>query len=491
MNAKNSKSKRTLLLFIATSLLVFILGIFVANIMERRGESIARLQIVKPIAEWEPRNEVWGENFPREFESYKRTLDTTFRSKYCGSGHIDLLEDCPESVIMWAGYAFAKDYNQGRGHAYAVNDVRLTLRTGGVKESPQPATCWSCKTTDFPRMIAKMGTEEFYKKKWFDMGDQMTNPIGCQDCHDPKTMNLRITRPALLEALQRRGVKISEITHQEMRSLVCAQCHVEYYFKGEGKYLTFPWDKGFSADSMEAYYDELGFADWTHKLSKAKMLKAQHPDYELYMTGIHAKRGVACADCHMPYKVEGGVKYTDHHIRSPLSNIANSCQVCHRQSENELIRDVYDRQDRVREVRKIAERAISKAHLEAEIAWKNGATEKDMEQILKLIRSAQWRWDWVAAANGIGFHSPVEALRVLSTAIERAEKARGLLAVLFTQLGIKVPAELPDVTTKEKAQKYIGLDMKALWDDKNELLRTIIPNWERIAKERQGSLYKY
>lgn len=491
MNSKNFKSKKTLFLFIISSVLVFIVGVFVANIMERRGESIARLQIVKPIAEWEPRNEVWGENFPREFESYKQTLDTTFRSKYCGSGHIDLLEDCPESVIMWAGYAFAKDYNQGRGHAYAVNDVRLTLRTGGIKESTQPATCWSCKTTDFPRMIAKMGTEEFYKKKWFDMGDQMINPIGCQDCHDPKTMNLRITRPALLEALQRRGVKVSEITHQEMRSLVCAQCHVEYYFKGEGKYLTFPWDKGFSADSMEAYYDELGFADWTHKLSKAKMLKAQHPDYELYMTGIHAKRGVACADCHMPYKVEGGVKYTDHHIRSPLSNIANSCQVCHRQSETELIRDVYDRQDRVREVRKIVEQSISKAHLEAEIAWKNGATEKDMEQILKLIRSAQWRWDWVAAANGIGFHSPVEALRVLSTAIERAEKARGLLAVLFTRLGVQVPIELPDVATKEKAQKYIGLDMKALWDDKNELLRTVIPNWERIAKERQGSLYKY
>lgn len=479
------------IIFLGSALFVVLLAILVATIQERRVESIARLQMVKPIGEWEPRNEVWGENFPREFESYRKTLDTTFRSKYGGSGHIDLLEDCPESVIMWAGYAFAKDYNQARGHAWAVYDVRTTLRTGGVKESPQPATCWSCKTTDFPRMIAQIGAEAFYKKKWFEMGPEMVNPIGCQDCHDPKTMNLRITRPALIEALQRRGVKLENITHQEMRSLVCAQCHVEYYFKGEGKYLTFPWDKGFSADSMEAYYDELGFFDWTHKLSKAKMLKAQHPDYELYMTGIHAKRGVACADCHMPYKVEGGVKYTDHHIRSPLSNIANSCQVCHRQSEEELIRDVYDRQDRVREVRKIAEQSIAKAHLEAEIAWKNGATEKEMEPILKLIRSAQWRWDWVAAANGVGFHAPVEALRVLSTAIERAEKARGLLAVLFAKLGLPVSPQLPDVSTKEKAQKYIGLDMKALRDDKNELLRTIIPQWDEIARKRQGSLYKY
>jgi len=323
------------------------------------------------------------------------------------------------------------------------------------------------------------------------MGPEMVNPIGCQDCHDPKTMNLRITRPALIEALQRRGVKLENITHQEMRSLVCAQCHVEYYFKGEGKYLTFPWDKGFSADSMEAYFDEINFSDWTHKLSKAKMLKAQHPDYELYMTGIHAKRGVSCADCHMPYKVEGGVKFTDHHIRSPLANIANSCQVCHRQSEQELIRDVYERQDRVREVRKIAEQSIAKAHLEAEMAWRYGATEKDMEPILKLIRSAQWRWDWVAAANGVGFHAPVEALRVLSTSIEKAEKARGMLAALFTRMGVKLPIDYPDISTKEKAQRYIQLDMKLLWEDKNEFLRTIVPLWDSLAKKRQGTLYKY
>jgi nitrite reductase (cytochrome c-552) len=276
-----------------------------------------------------------------------------------------------------------------------------------------------------------------------------------------------------------------------MRSLVCAQCHVEYYFKGEGKYLTFPWDKGFSADSMEAYFDEINFSDWTHKLSKAKMLKAQHPDYELYMTGIHAKRGVSCADCHMPYKVEGGVKFTDHHIRSPLANIANSCQVCHRQSEQELIRDVYERQDRVREVRKIAEQSIAKAHLEAEMAWRYGATEKDMEPILKLIRSAQWRWDWVAAANGVGFHAPVEALRVLSTSIEKAEKARGMLAALFTRMGVKLPIDYPDISTKEKAQRYIQLDMKLLWEDKNEFLRTIVPLWDSLAKKRQGTLYKY
>jgi len=125
---------------------------------------------------------------------------------------------------------------------------------------------------------------------------------------------LKISRPALVEAFERQGKKMEDFSRQEMRSLVCAQCHVEYYFKKESNYLTFPWDKGFSADDMEKYYDEIEFTDWTHKLSKAPMLKAQHPDYELFMTGIHAIRGVSCSDCHMPYKSEGGVKYTDHHI---------------------------------------------------------------------------------------------------------------------------------------------------------------------------------
>lgn len=131
------KSKKGITTFIFFGLFIVFI---VARILERRVKSIARLQMVKPIADWEPRNEVWGENFPCEFASYLRTLSTTFRSKYAGSGHIDLLEDCPESVVMWAEYTFAKDYNQTRGYAYAVEDVRLPLGTRGVKGSLQSAT---------------------------------------------------------------------------------------------------------------------------------------------------------------------------------------------------------------------------------------------------------------------------------------------------------------------------------------------------------------
>ncbi|MFH1120130.1 MAG: ammonia-forming cytochrome c nitrite reductase [Bacteroidota bacterium] len=469
-------------IFFLTVVVVFVLGIFAASILERRTESKLYFQTVKAIPDWEPRNEVWGQNYPREYETYLSTLDTGFKSPHGGSAVIDYLEKYPELVVMWAGYAFSREYNQGRGHYYAIKDVRESLRT----DVPQPATCWTCKSPDVPRLMEQIGVPEFYKGKWSEMGHEVVNNIGCQDCHDPKTMNLRISRPALAEAYQRRGKDIKKATLQEMRSLVCAQCHVEYYFKGEGKYLTFPWDKGFSADEMEAYYDEIEHVDWVHKLSRAPMLKAQHPDFELYMTGVHADRGVACADCHMPYKREGGMKFTDHKIQSPLANISGSCQVCHRESEAKLMANVVERQGKVEELRRLAEKNLARVHIEAKTAWDNGATEAEMKPVLQLIRHAQWRWDWVAAANGLGFHSPVEALRVLGTSIQKVQESRILHTEIFVKRGVVIPVELPDISTKEKAQKYVGLEMPELLKKKSEFLTTVVPEWARKAAEREA-----
>jgi nitrite reductase (cytochrome c-552) len=36
---------------------------------------------------------------------------------------------------------------------------------------------------------------------------------------------------------------------------------VEYYFKGEGKIVTYPWANGLTVDEIEAYYDKEGFTD--------------------------------------------------------------------------------------------------------------------------------------------------------------------------------------------------------------------------------------
>ncbi|MCZ4694373.1 ammonia-forming cytochrome c nitrite reductase [Ancylomarina euxinus] len=482
------------LIFLASLIVVVLLGILASSIMERRAESVFAYTPQVKHDQWEPRNEVWGENFPREFETYYKTADTSFNSKYNGSAMIDMLEVDPRLVVLWAGYGFSKDYNQGRGHYYAIEDLQNTLRTGGPKtenDGPMPATCWTCKSPDVPRLMNEIGVAEFYKGKWAGKGHEVVNPIGCADCHDAKTMNLRVTRPALIEAFQRQGKNIEDATHQEMRSLVCAQCHVEYYFdkkKVDGaNYLTFPWDKGMNVEAMEEYYDEIEFKDWTHKLSKAPMLKAQHPGYEVYLKGIHADRGVSCADCHMPYKSEGGQKFTDHHIQSPLNNVANSCQVCHREETEKLIKNVYTRQDQIIENRDKLEELLVRAHVEAKKAWDLGADEATMKPVLMMIRHAQWRWDYAAASHGGSFHAPTEISRVVSTGIVRAQEARLQLARIFASKGFNEEVAYPDIATKAKAQKFIGLDIEKLEAEKAEFKKNMLPEWKKKAEERESA----
>jgi nitrite reductase (cytochrome c-552) len=484
-------------IFIATAVIVFFLGLLASSVIERRTEAEFAFTTAVKYDNSEPRNAVWGKNFPREYQSYLQTLDTTFRSKYNGAATIDMLETDPRLVVLWAGYGFSRDYKQGRGHYYAIDDIRKTLRTGAPAEgkpSPQPNTCWSCKSTDVPRMMKVSGPAEFYNGTWDQKGPEIVNPIGCADCHDAKTMNLQISRPALLEAFQRTGKDINKVTQQEMRSLVCAQCHVEYYFdKREPKhnYLTFPWDKGYSADDIERYYDDFMFTDWTHSLSKAPMLKAQHPDYEVYMTGVHAERGVSCADCHMPYKSEGGMKFTDHHIQSPLNNVEASCAVCHREKTITLVKDVYDRQDKIIENRNKLEELLVRAHIEAKKAWDLGSTEEEMKPILMDIRHAQWRWDYSAASHGASFHAPVEISRVIANGIDIAQEARIKLARLLAAKGFNQEVPYPDIETKAKAQSFIGLDMAKMIAEKDVFIQDVLPAWDQKAKEREAGYPQY
>ena len=473
-------------LFFVTMAVVFVLGMFTYTIVERRTEAQFAYTLLTDVDSLEPRAEVWGRNFPRQFNTFEQMADTTFRSKHLGSQRRDLLEENPSLVILFAGYAFSRDYNLSRGHIYSVEDVRQTLRTGAPMEKgdgPMPATCWTCKSPDVARLMHEHGPDGFYEKKLSDFGHEVVNPITCASCHDPDTMNLRITLPALAETFQRIGKDVNKATHQQMRSLTCAQCHVEYYF-GKDNYLIFPWDKGMRAEDMAEYFDEREFADWVHPLSRARMIKAQHPDYEVFTTGIHYQRGVSCADCHMPYATEGGQKFTDHRIQSPLNNIANACQTCHRQSEAELIKNVYDRQDMVKEVRTTLEDVLVKAHLEAEFAWKQGATEEQMADALHKIRHAQWRWDYAAATHGGSFHAPLELTRTIGAGIHLAHEARREIASVLVELGHAGPVPMPDVSTKEKAQAYIGLDMEQLRAEKQEFLDTVVPQWLAEAHAR-------
>ena len=336
-----------------------------------------------------------------------------------------------------------------------------------------------------------MDPANFYAKKWSELGAEEVNPIGCSDCHDATTMDLRPARPALYEAFARRGLDVKKQSHQEMRSLVCAQCHVEYYFikpddpnnPGKANYLVFPHDKGLTCEAAEEYYDEIGFYDYIHPLSKTPILKAQHPGYEISQHGIHAQRGVSCADCHMPYKQEGGVKFSDHQIMSPLAKIDRTCQTCHRQDAEVLRQNVYDRQEKCNEVRNRAEQELARAHFEAKYIIDKGATEAEMKPIQALLRKSQWRWDYAIASHGATFHAPQEVTRLLSHSVDYAHQARLLIARIAAKQGLVGDIPVPDYSTKAKAQAAIGLDMQKLNEKKQKFLDQIVPKWIEEAKK--------
>jgi nitrite reductase (cytochrome c-552) len=421
--------------------------------MERRWEAQRPSFAVIPIAEWEPNNAVWGQNYPREYESYLNTRVSDTKTKFGGAFQRDYLDEDPRQVILFAGYGFSKDYLQARGHYYALTDV---LNTKRLKVPFNAGTCMTCKSTDVPRLMNSIGVEAFYAFNFHDLKEQVSNPIGCQDCHDSQTLKLRITRPALKEAFAAMGMDINDATHQEMRSLVCAQCHVEYYFKAEPlNYLSFPWAKGTAVEDMIAYYDEYNFSDYIHPISGTPIIKSQHPDFELFKTGIHAYVGLSCADCHMPYKSEGGVKFTDHHVQSPLLNIANSCAVCHRWSEDKLRERVESIQDKVQNAALQAEEALVQAHFDIAAAIQAGIPDEQLTDARSLVRHSQFRWDYISASNGMGFHSPQESMRILGDSLNQAQEARILVVRLLAGKGIVRRPVYPDYETRDSAWKIV------------------------------------
>jgi nitrite reductase (cytochrome c-552) len=219
-----------------------------------------------------------------------------------------------------------------------------------------------------------------------------------------------------------------DASRQEMRTLVCAQCHVEYYFEGDERRLVFPWHDGLTADDALAYFNRISFTDWKHRETGASMLKVQHPEYELFMQGVHARAGVACADCHMPMKRQGGMKISDHHVRSPLLNVNGSCQTCHRATEQELLARVEEIQDRHNEM---SSRALDALMALIDDLARVQAVEGETARVLEARdyqRMASWYVDYVDAENSTGFHAPQEAARLLTKSIDYARRGQLVLS---------------------------------------------------------------
>jgi nitrite reductase (cytochrome c-552) len=410
-----------ILAFVIGGLLMIALATLLISINERQLEARTYPAQLQPVAENELDPAVWGVNFPREYDSFLKTKDDTVTTAYGGSQPYSKLERYPALLRLWAGYAFSVDYNEERGHFYALVDQKETKRQ---QAAAQPGACANCHSGDAPQLIAQMGWENFNHTPYKDLSDKLHVGSTCADCHDPKTMALRITRPAFINAMSLRSVDVTQATRQEMRTYVCAQCHVEYYFAGDNKVLTFPWKNGLSIDQIDKYYQEVGHKDWINKETGAAMIKIQHPEYEMYSSSLHARSGVTCADCHMPYVREGAVKVSDHWLRSPLTNINNSCQTCHKFSEDTLKTRVQIIQDNTAGLLRDTEAALTDAMDAIIAAQKGGATDDQLKEARSLIRSGQMRWDFVFSENSTGFHNPQEAARVLAEAIDFARQAQ-------------------------------------------------------------------
>lgn len=433
------------------------------NIFERKQESRDTSFRVVELNDNTEDPAVWGKNFPIQYDLYKKTVDQQ-RTRYGGSEAFprtptsadprsvvsqNKLAKDPRLVTMWSGYAFATDFREDRGHAYALVDQRNTRR---VTEFKQPGACLNCHASTYVLMKRlgngdlKAGFDQLNKMTYQQASAQAKHPVSCIDCHDPKTMSLRITRPAFMEGIKAykasQGIKDYDVnrdaTVQEMRSYVCGQCHVEYYFKGPEKTLTYPWSKGLTVDNALAYYDEVKFKDFTHKLTGANVLKAQHPEFETFQQGVHAKAGVACADCHMPYMRQGAVKVSDHQVRSPILSINRSCQGCHPVPEEELRSRVDQIQSRFVLSRDTTFNALIQQIKDIETAQKNGTPQAQIDAARNYQRKAQFFLDYVEAENSTGFHAPGYSLRVLNDATDAARLGQLALAGILPQGATKV-----------------------------------------------------
>jgi nitrite reductase (cytochrome c-552) len=389
------------------------------------------------IADREADSEKWGVNFPNQYTTLLLTKDNNSQTTYGGSNPYSKLEANPRLLTLFAGMAFSKEYNEDRGHLNALEDVRSIAR---ITEK-SPGTCYSCKSADNPRLWNEMGMAAYDKTLFQDLSQNISSPIGCANCHEANTMRLIVTNPALEEALKAQGKDWTTFTRQEMRTVVCANCHVEYYFAkddaGNKTYLTFPWAKGTSIEAIDAYYDETGFVDWEYPDAKTPMIKMQHPEYELYTAdSTHYKAGVACADCHMPYTRDGAAKFSSHDVKSPLVNPAPACGACHQ--------DVQYVTDRVAQIQKQVAETMAAAEIalvDAIEALKLAAANPNADQNLltearTLHRKAQLRWDFIAAENSTGFHNPEEALRILAAATDMARQAQLKALQSFAQAGV-------------------------------------------------------
>jgi nitrite reductase (cytochrome c-552) len=218
------------------------------NIFERKQEARQTYVRVVEVTEDTMDPRVWGQNWPAQYDSYLKTsLPTTTKYGGRGLGASDggpaeqKLDKEPWLKRIFAGYAFALDYRDRRGHFYGLFDQEATRR---VTEKQQPGACLQCHAANLAlyRFAGKGDVQAGFEKvsgmpyrEAREMRDDkgqllVQHPVACVDCHDPKTMAVRVTRPGFIAGIKALKAKQGiadydpnrDATRQEMRSFAAA-----------------------------------------------------------------------------------------------------------------------------------------------------------------------------------------------------------------------------------------------------------------------------
>lgn len=440
---------------IAAALLTWLL----TTIFEHKQESRTPFTQVVALTDQTYDPAIWGQSFPLQYEGFLATVEDTDGDFIPNDDPNDPREFHTLSRIemetraqhMWQGYAFSIDYTEPRGHEWALLDQQNTARVRDPFK--QPGTCLNCHAS-MPEVWDQLGEGDreagFHAMNKMSYPDAVTlaqSSIACIDCHDPETMELTITRYAFIDGIRKakaaEGIADYDVNRdasaQEMRTFVCAQCHVEYYFMGEDKTLTFPWDNGLTVYGAMEYYDEVGWTDFEHKQSGAPIIKAQHPEFETWSQGIHAENGVTCADCHMPYERHGANKVTNHQIMSPMASdesINASCLTCHHSTTAEMRGRVETIQTRWQDSLNVSFTALDSLITEITAASADGsATPEQLAAARDYQRKAQFLIDYSFSENGRGFHAPGYSLSILNQATDWARSGQLVLRGIEVENG--------------------------------------------------------
>jgi nitrite reductase (cytochrome c-552) len=422
----------------------------------------------------------WGKAHPLEYESWKQTELSTPAglSRYKRGGDngkmFDKLSEYPYLALLFKGWGFGVEYNEPRGHQHMLQDVLAIdssrRKAGGV--------CLTCKTPYAASLEKELG-QDYYSRPFADVHARIPaahRELGaaCADCHDNKDASLRISRGFTLgKALTAIGVDPARLTRQEMRTAVCAQCHVTYAIPKDKDMhsvgLFLPWPGGrWGRIAVENVIEHVRRTpEWTQAVTGFKLGFVRHPEFELFSNGsTHWRAGAACADCHMPYQRVGSYKISDHRLMSPLKNGFRGCIQCHTEDEAWLKERVLATQDRTASLLLRAGYATATAAKLFEQAHAARAAGRRVDAGLygrakDYYEEAFYRTTFIGAENSMGFHNPVETLRVLGDAVAFAVKAEALLRQALTGAGVAVPARVelePAKYLDDRGEKKLGYD---------------------------------